>query len=240
MCCPRARRSNANDICFYYKENGEVISAIARRFSSNGGRFYIEFYQKLYDSNKTEYTDEEKKHLHSIANKTRLDNIYYIWHRIYFNHRTINEFNYTPMGYSTGSNAEYKFYAMLKPKDPDAWTFENINDWFKETFINACSVTDKINACHGYTSTLITFFISVPKDNLPKRSDKKKTYIFDYKEQAGHNIINWKLSYVDGNFVQVNHVSRAFISDNAMNAGCAYSEYKDDLVDGVFGKKAIL
>ena len=174
-----------------------------------------------------------------LAEKNRLDNIYYIWHKIYFNKRTRDEFNYTPVGYSTGSNSEYKFYAMLREKEPDKWTFENINDWFLDTFVNMCPKTDKINACHGYTSTSITLFISVDKKNLPPRSDKKKTYAFDYKEKVGSCTINWKLSYTDGNFVQVNHVSRAFISNNMIDAGTAYSEYKDDLKDGVYGKNAL-
>jgi len=174
---------------------------VARRYTLNGGNFYKDFYKKLYDSTKEEYTDDEKKHLRKLAEKNRLDNIYYIWHKIYFNKRTRDEFNYTPVGYSTGSNSEYKFYAMLREKEPDKWTFENINDWFLDTFVNMCPKTDKINACHGYTSTSITLFISVDKKNLPLRSDKKKTYTFDYKEKVGSCTINWKLTYTDGNFV---------------------------------------
>jgi len=34
-------------------------------------------------------------------------------------------------------------------------------------------------------------------------------------------------------------VSRAFISNNMIDAGTAYSEYKDDLKDGVYGKNVL-
>lgn len=239
MCSPSARRSNDTDIYFYYKDGDNIISSISKRYTLNGGHFYKDLYKKLYDPSKEEYTDEEKKHLRKMATINSLDNIYYVWHKIYFNKRTRDEFDYTPVGYSTGSNAEYKFYAMLNEKDSSKWTYENINDWFIETFVNMCSKTDKINACHGYSSTSISLFISVDKKNLPVRSDKKKKYIFDYCEKVGGCTIHWKLSYTDGNFVQVNHVSRAFISDNMIDAGVAFSEYKDDLKDGAFGKSAL-
>lgn len=183
--------------------------------------------------------DDEQRDMHSekkpIVTGNRILQLFKICHNL--QEKDNGDFVYKLYGYLDNGGVAIDIFIELKTTNPSKFTCKDFYDFIKRNICNKLNHHAKQEIVGHIGSKNISIYMLV--GNQKPEIDKNNKVAQKFVEEINNmQRINWNLVMLNNRFGRLNRSYTAMIPEQMINAGRAYSNYKDDLEAGYYGKIA--
>ena len=181
--------------------------------------------------------DDEQRDMHSekkpIVTGNMILQLFKICHNL--QEKDNGDFVYKLYGYLDNGGVSIDIYIDLKTTNPDKLTCRDFYDFIKTNICNKLNRHAKQEIVGHIGSKNISIYILV--GNQKPAIDKNNKVSQKFVEEINNmQRINWNFVMLNNRFARLNRSYTAMVPEQMINGGRAYSNYKDDLKAGYYGK----